>query len=77
MPPNEDPTPTMLLPQEKFVELDSIMVDDKITIYLDAIATDNEILEKIREIEQKISGSEMNKLHYKEGQVVVPENDDI
>jgi len=77
MPPNENPTPTTLLPREKFVELDLIAADDEITIYLDAIATDSEILEKIREIEQNKLENEKNNIQYREGRVVVPENDNI
>jgi len=77
MPPNKDPPSTTLLPQEKFVELDLIAADDEITIYLDAIATDSEILEKIQEIEQNKLGNERNDIQYREGRVVVPENDDI
>jgi len=45
MPLDKDPKPITLLPQDKFVELDIIAADSEITTYLDAIATDNEILE--------------------------------
>jgi len=77
MPPNEEPTPTVLLPQEKFVELDSIAADSEIAAYLDAIATDNEILERIREIEQENSENEKGDLQYKEGWIIVPEDNDV
>ena len=70
MPLNEEPKPMILLPPDKFVELNIIAADDEITIYLDAIATDNEILERIQNIVPK-------DLLYKEGRIVVPEDNDI
>ena len=70
MPPNKDPKPMTLLPLDKFVELDIIAADNEITTYLDAIATDNEILEWIQNIIP-------NDLQYKEGRILVPEDNDI
>ncbi len=70
MPLDEDPKPITLLPQDKFVELNIITANSEITTYLNAIATDNKILERI----QKVIPDD---LQYKEGQILVPENEDI
>ena len=70
MPLNEDPKPMILLPLDKFVELDIIAADDEITIYLDAITTNNKILEWIQNIIPK-------DLQYKEGRILVPEDNNI
>ena len=60
----------MLLSQDKFIELDIIATDSEITAYLDTVTTDNKILERIQQITS-------NNVQYKEGQVLVPDNDNI
>ena len=64
MPPNEEPKPEVLLPLDKFVELDMIAADNEITTYLDAITTDNEILERIQKIMH--DNPEMKELQYED-----------
>ena len=70
MPSDEDLKLITLLSQDKFIELDIIATDCKITAYLDAVTTDNKILERIQQIMS-------NDVQYKEGRVLVPDNDDI
>lgn len=70
MPLNKDPKPITLLLADKFVELNIISANDEITIYLDTIATNNEILEWI---EEAVS----NDLQYKDRQILVPEDNNM
>ena len=70
MPSDEDLKPIMLLSQDKFVELNIISANSEITAYLDAVTTDNKILERIQQITS-------NNVQYKEGWLLVPDNDDI
>ena len=71
MPANEELQPTVLLPKDKFVELNTIAADSELAAYLDAIATDNVIIENIL----KITGKE--NLQYRDGQILVPEDEEI
>ena len=70
MPSDKDLKPIMLLSQDKFIELDIIATNSEITAYLDTVTTDNKILERIQQITS-------NDVQYKEGQVLVPDNNDI
>ena len=72
MPPNEESKPIVVLPSEKFIELDMIAADSDITTYLDAIATNSEILDKILQ-----TAIPNNELRYKEGRVIVPNDEGI
>ena len=71
---DEDPKPTTLFPPGKFVELNHIAADSEITVFFDAIATDKEILDQIT-WKLKIDWEE--DLPCKEGQILVPEDDNI
>ena len=59
-----------LFPKEKFVELDLIAADSKTSAFLDAIATDQEIMEQILR-------NTMTPAQYDEGRIVVPADDKI
>jgi len=71
---DKDPKPTTLFAPGKFIELNHIAADSEITVFLDAITMDQEILEQItRKLE--INGEE--NLPHKEGRILVPEDDNI
>ena len=59
-----------LFPKEKFVALDTIAADSRTSVFLDAIATDQEILEQILR-------DTTTPTQYNEGWMVVPADDKI
>lgn len=67
---NEANREETLFPKEKFIELDLIAADSQTLAFLDAITMDQEIMEQIIKNSQTPA-------QYKEGQIIIPPNNEI